>query len=303
MKDENDSVDDRPADREPQGPVGGERLAEARLARQITALEIAKELHLDEHKVRALENNEFDTLGAPVFVRGYLRKYAQLVGVESNVVLEDYQQLHRTQGVPLVVKVPKKPQREFSPGPWIALVVVVLIVALVYWILVARPFEELLPAILDDDAGIADTTPAVPSPVGKPVDEPPDEPDVPATATADDEAASPVAEGSPGPPAPRDVSRVEVESDTAPPPVAEGEVRLAVTFTGDCWTEISDASGRRLYFDLGRSGATIEVSGEAPLSALFGNASNVDLEVNGSPYEIVDAVRRGRTASLQIHGN
>ena len=65
-------------DDERRGPLAGERLAVARRNQQITVLEIAKELHLDEHKVRALEQNDFDVLGAPVFAKGHLRKYAQL---------------------------------------------------------------------------------------------------------------------------------------------------------------------------------------------------------------------------------
>ncbi|MDH4054889.1 MAG: helix-turn-helix domain-containing protein, partial [Gammaproteobacteria bacterium] len=65
-------------DDESAGPKGGERLAEARRALQITVIEIAKELHLDELKVRAMESNDFDVIGAPVFAKGHLRKYAQL---------------------------------------------------------------------------------------------------------------------------------------------------------------------------------------------------------------------------------
>ena len=37
-----------------QGPLAGERLAAARREQQITVLEVAKELHLDEPKVMAL---------------------------------------------------------------------------------------------------------------------------------------------------------------------------------------------------------------------------------------------------------
>ena len=47
-------------------------------------VEVAKELHFDEPKVRALERNDFEVLGAPVFAKGHLRKYAQLVGVDED---------------------------------------------------------------------------------------------------------------------------------------------------------------------------------------------------------------------------
>jgi cytoskeleton protein RodZ len=73
-----------------------------------------------------------------------------------------------------------------------------------------------------------------------------------------------------------------------------------VTFLGDCWTEITDASGRRLFFQLGRSGRTVNVSGAAPLNVLFGDADNVDIRVNGEDFTIPAANRRGRTARLTI---
>ena len=69
------------------GPVGGERLAASRRERGISVHEIAKELHLDEPKVRALEENRFDVLGAPVFAKGHMRKYAKLVGVPIDDML------------------------------------------------------------------------------------------------------------------------------------------------------------------------------------------------------------------------
>ena len=75
-----------------------------------------------------------------------------------------------------------------------------------------------------------------------------------------------------------------------------------MTYSGDCWTEITDADGRRLFFDLGKAGRTVNLSGEAPFNALFGNAANVSLAVNGESFEIPAANRRGRTARLTITG-
>ena len=116
--------------------VGGERLAEARREQQISVLEIAKELHLDESKVRALERNEFDVLGAPVFAKGHLRKYAELVGVPIEDVLTDYYQLNRSTGAPPVVGPTRTQPSDVKVGPWIAIVVAVVILgAGVWWFL------------------------------------------------------------------------------------------------------------------------------------------------------------------------
>ena len=103
MKDEKEKAAEETREAESQGPRGGERLAEARREREISVLEVAKELHLDEAKVRALERNEFEVLGAPVFAKGHLRKYAQLVGVDVEDVFTDYYQMTRSEGIPPVV--------------------------------------------------------------------------------------------------------------------------------------------------------------------------------------------------------
>src|SRR5690606_10026700 len=75
---------------------------------------------------------------------------------------------------------------------------------------------------------------------------------------------------------------------------------LRVSFSGDCWTEVTDAGGDRLWFGLGSAGRNITVSGEAPLQVLLGNSANASLEVNGSQYAIPRSARRGATARLPI---
>ena len=85
--------------------------------------------------------------------------------------------------------------------------------------------------------------------------------------------------------------------------LGEGEVRVSITFLGECWTDIRDASGRRLFYDTGYEGQTVNVSGEAPLSVLFGVADNVSMTVNGRDFAIADADRRGRTARFMLHGS
>jgi cytoskeletal protein RodZ len=105
------------------------RLAAARRAHEISATDIAKELHLDELKIRALEKNDFGLLGAPVFAKGHLRKYAELVGVPVDDVLADYYELNRSAGAPPVVGPVRKFKRDISLGPWISVTVIIVILA------------------------------------------------------------------------------------------------------------------------------------------------------------------------------
>ena len=121
-------------DAEASGPLGGERLAAARRAHEISATDIAKELHLDEIKIRALEKNDFAVLGAPVFAKGHLRKYAELVGVSADDVLADYYELNRSAGAPPVVGPVRKFRRDISLGPWVTGGIIVIIIAsTAYW--------------------------------------------------------------------------------------------------------------------------------------------------------------------------
>ena len=279
MSDENEKRDEIAQDEEAQGPMAGERLAEARREQQIAVIEIAKELHLDEYKVRALESNDFDVIGAPVFAKGHLRKYAQLVKVDEADVMADYYQLNRTAGAPPVISTRPRPRQVMSPGPWVAVIVVIVVVATAYWWFAARETVS-EPPVTGEIAPLPQDT--------EPLDE--QQTDIA------DEAQDVVA----------DEPIIAVEPEPAVEAVAvvdDSVMRLSISYSGDCWTEITDASGRRLFFDLGKAGRTVNLSGEAPFNVLFGDAANVSLEVNGGRFEIPAADRRGRTARLTITGS
>lgn len=270
---EEDPPQAQPAD-EPTGPQAGERLAVARREQQISVFEIAKELHLDEPKVRALETNDFDVLGAPVFAKGHLRKYAQLVGVDEDDVIADYYHMTHTEGVPPVVVGKTRKGRELSPGPWIAVIIVVLVAAVSYWWFATESESDVVPAPVPEESAQPESTGQDPAR---------DEPVVLALASLDEDpvVAAPI-----------------LESATQTPRV--GELFLHLSFSGDCWTEISDATGRRLFYSMGRAGRSVDLSGKAPFTALFGNAANVRASVNGNDYPISPSRSDGRTARLTI---
>ncbi|NIV17981.1 MAG: DUF4115 domain-containing protein [Woeseiaceae bacterium] len=260
---------------EPEGPVGGERLAQARREQQISVLEVAKELHLDEPKVRALERNEFDVLGAPVFAKGHLRKYAQLVGVDEDDVFTDYYKMTHLADLPPVVVSRPKVRRELSPGPWIAAIAIILVAIAAYWwfaIASRAPMTEIVPAdepALEEPSGGASGSASI------------------------DVAAEEPAEAS-------ELTAQEPQPQPGVQPLADGQTRLQLTFSGDCWTEISDASGRRLFFNMGRAGRTVELAGEAPFDVLFGDAGNVSVRVDGNDYPVRPNSPGSRTARLTI---
>ena len=70
---------------------------------------------------------------------------------------------------------------------------------------------------------------------------------------------------------------------TAP---AAPDVRLRLEYSDASWTEIYDAAGKRLMFDLGEAGRVRTVSGTPPVRITLGNASAVTVQVNDSPVVV-----------------
>jgi len=69
------------------GPSPGAQLRTAREARGLTIEAVAERLRLNAALVLAMEEDRLALLGAPVFARGHLRNYAQLLGVPADVAL------------------------------------------------------------------------------------------------------------------------------------------------------------------------------------------------------------------------
>ena len=84
------------------------------------------------------------------------------------------------------------------------------------------------------------------------------------------------------------------------PPSDLPQVEIELSYSGDCWTEVSDASGRRLFYDLGQSGRTITLSGDSPLRVVLGDSANVSVKVDGNAYSIPASARTGRLARLTL---
>ena len=83
------------------------------------------------------------------------------------------------------------------------------------------------------------------------------------------------------------------EPALAQPPVSEesGVISgtLEIDFTGDCWVQVSDATGARLASSLKRAGDKLEVSGEAPLKVVIGAVDTVKaIRFQGKAVDIGD---------------
>jgi len=71
----------------------GQALRELRMAARIPDSRVLRELGITASLLKALEADDLERLPHEVFVKGYLRRYAQLVGARPAAILASYQQL------------------------------------------------------------------------------------------------------------------------------------------------------------------------------------------------------------------
>src|SRR5512135_405358 len=65
----------------------GQILRGAREARGVTLDDAAVRLRLMHRQIEAMERNDFESLGQPVFARGFVRNYARLLGLAPEPLL------------------------------------------------------------------------------------------------------------------------------------------------------------------------------------------------------------------------
>jgi len=253
-----------------EGGVGiGARLRAARERRGLTMLQAAEKLHVEPRVLESLESEQFGTLGADVYVRGHLRRYADLVG-ESARELQDLYATVAPSTRPDLTRIPHRERPTESQRlavPALTTVIVLALAGVLWW--------------------------ALTLPGAKPQPLPPPPELSPAPVTAASEAAPAAAAPAGAVPAP-------AAAAAASAPAGKGGQTLTLKFSADSWVQVADAHGRVLLDGLQPPGASRSVSGTAPLRVVLGNAPAVALEVNGKPASLAALTRRRGDAHFSV---
>ena len=72
----------------------GERLRQARLLKNRDLKEIAAELNISERLLTAIEADDYKSLPEPAFIRGYLRGYGRLLGIDSDTLITQFNEIY-----------------------------------------------------------------------------------------------------------------------------------------------------------------------------------------------------------------
>ena len=247
----------------------GSRLERQRELAGLTEQQVAERLNLDAAAVTALERDDYSALGAPVFVRGHLKRYAALLGLDEDQILGAYERSRAHLSQPTLVpksRAEMMPDRGRPKWPWLFGGVLLVLVAAAMAAYVSE-YGVRLPNWSGADAG---------TPV--PGTDAPRQQAEAGGASGTPQSRSPTAAGPAGPVA---AATSAVESGAAPIAVTAGQVALQLRFAADSWVEIYDSSGKAVLYDLGKAGTARVATGTAPLSVTIGNAPAVTMQVNG----------------------
>lgn len=281
----------------------GRRLAEAREARQWSQEKVAEKLKLSAYQVAAIEAETPERLPAPVFLRGFLRNYAQLLGLDpETVLLPDPEAVAPSSrvtapsaGVRFSVG---SMQRWLLLGPVVIGLFLVLMVSLYLWLSsdngveVAEP--PVLPPVAKEGGPVAPVTPVTPvtPPVAAAVTPPeailPEKiAPTPPVAVPQTPPAAPVPAVAPAAAPVKPVPPAAPVAPVAPvAPAASGAGKLQFLAQTDAWIEVRDQAGQRLIAREVKAGEPVEVKGQPPFKLVVGNAAQVSLRYNGHPIDL-----------------
>ena len=276
----------------------GGLLASERLRQGLSVGDVAAKLRMSIVQVDALERGDYGKLPTGTFLRGFVRSYAKLLGIEPALVVAS---LEKTLGPgakpPLVVSsqnIRYTAPREHFTTPKVrgALLVMFLLTLSIfgwYWWDYIRPAS-----LLEARSQVAPQTTAertenveIPSlAVTEPRPEQAVVENTPAESTAFLGSATIVA-----PQSAREATGAARIEPVAQKPIAPGSATLRFTFSGESWVEVVEGSGKVLISRRYKAGDEEVTSSKGPLSVIIGNASVTRMNYNGSEFDLTPHTR------------
>jgi len=298
----------------------GQKLAQARQAQHMTIEQVARYMRLSEGVIKSLES---DTAAAEIpstYIRGYVRAYAKLLDIESEVVapVATPAPSSKDTGIVGIQNLQKLPQQRAKPSTWSVKSVAVTVLLIVtvaggflWWRSgfvmpafvspsVSTNDGALAPATLESKATLRGDVPLSLAPEQS-------EATGDSVATTDVEAAANIEPvkttetetKSTGDAAKTNTAATPLVIRTTAIDVSRGGETLEFVFVEDCWVRVTDAQGDVLAVGIKRTGQRFVVAGPAPLKIDLGNPTGVQLKHNNRSIDL-SIYPGGRPARLTI---
>ncbi len=271
------------------GGIGpGERLQAARIQKGLSVDDVATRMHLSNNILEAIEENNFEEITAPIFVKGYLRAYARIVELDEDDMIEQYIQYYSEEDPPISSISNTVPELSVADArirwmTYLVIVVLVLLLGVWWW---NKEQKEDSPISLDSqgqesEIAITEIEQAPPQVEVTPdsesvavTSEPVPEAEAEMAAAVEPEAlpelvpepevvSGPETEDQPAESEPGELSAAMVESESGPVEPVEitepvllaptGSDKLVIIVNADTWADIKDGSGYQMVYDLLRA--------------------------------------------------
>ena len=242
----------------------GKLLLDARAARGVTLREVSASTKIPISKLRAIERDEIDSLPGGIFTRGFVRSYAEAVGLDPQDTLARFEARFPEESsvATLHATIEGRANEEFVRRQRTAKGVIwfaVLAVPLVVWLVsVAIPDGVRPPA---PDGAVSGEGEVVSAAGSEPSPEPPSSPE-PAAPPAVESAGRP--EAAPGAPA------------------DSGGLTMEISPTGDCWVRASADGDTVISRLLGAAEREVVVAQNA-IELRIGDAGAFAFTINQRP--------------------
>ena len=244
----------------------GERLRQAREAAGLDVVEVARRLKMPVRVVESLENEDWDRLDAPVFVRGQLRSYARLLGLKIDEALPSASAslpVEPTRLEPRTYTPPLRRAADRLMGRMVYIVITALI-AVPVWMATRSHLDSRIDL---DPALDAPASPATASTRPAPVE-------------ADDDGPRPLV-----------ASMAALPQRQAAARPAEPAAALSLRFSEDSWVEIFDPDDNLLERGLLEAGDRRDYARGEVGRVVIGNADAVEVRGNGTIQDLSEFQR------------
>ncbi|WP_276642337.1 cytoskeleton protein RodZ [Siccibacter turicensis] len=313
----------------------GQRLRTAREQLGLSQQAVAERLCLKVSTVRDIEEDNLPADLAATFLRGYIRSYARVVHIPEEELLpaakkeEPFRpKVNTVQGMTLGKRRKKRDGWLWS----FTLLVLFIVIGLTgawWWQNHKAQQEEITTmadrssAQLNDDSQTSqpielNTTPSTdaattPETTPAPVEQSTAQPAPDAAASSAQATAGTTDAPSTNAPAAAVVAPTQTDTGTtaqtpamAPATVSEGMPAgdpnaLVMTFNADCWLEVTDATGKKLFSGMQRSGGNLSLAGQTPYRLKIGAPSAVQIQFQGKPVDLSRFIRTNQVARLTLN--
>ena len=324
MENNVDSLDDRTV-KPRQG--SGSLLAAARKKQKKTVEEIAEELNLSVTQIKTIELDQNEGLPEPTYVRGYIRSYAKLLGLDADTVLENYlnpnwQKNSSFDDMPKHIASGNEVKKSgFLSSKKI--IVFIILLTLIFMLWFNGVFSNILTSFKSPEENLdlgnvssqvltpnqLPSSTVVQSINSNPVQQEQVElVEVGAEGQNNDdqnsiETLSPEEQNINGDVVQQNSNADEVlEQDTSEEAAPSQAHNLVLTFVETCWVDIRDNKDNRLAYKSFYAGEEFAVSHDQVLNVFLGNADGVKATYNGKEFDM-SAYREGVYAKFSLGKN